>query len=541
MVQLAIEIMSTHIGFWRSCAETLSRSSAVFVYTTLDSQAIIQSDWSTVPQPQRILLRELARPLWVWVSSSVLGLLELFWCRESAPHNSVAKSRRCRWWRAYSAWTTTTGRFQADRARLEFKGFSDIPRHTLEGLQFEHRNHSSSSRSVRDERNTMTGMTLLESAQHTGAGRLSDYSDVPLHQQPVGTFISLYAGAGGLDIGFSLAGFAPHWVSELNANALATNDAAIEALSVSLPHLRNRPYTSIAGDLLALPDSVMPREGSADLVIGGPPCQGFSVAGKMDPSDERSKHVFHFLDVVDLVKPKAFVMENVKALYENRRWASIRAALVQRADELGYDTTMTLANASHFGVPQARERMFFIGVKKMLGSAPALIPTTQDRPPTVREALAQLPQYGKPGNDSLCSAKITIAKAPVLRKSPFAGMLFNGAGRPLNLDAPSITLAASMGGNKTPIIDQNLLDGASESWVNDYHAELWRSEGAVETRHVPPHLRRLTVEEAAAIQTFPIGMDWHGSQSSRFRQIGNAVPPRLAFSAAEAVKKALSL
>jgi DNA (cytosine-5)-methyltransferase 1 len=371
---------------------------------------------------------------------------------------------------------------------------------------------------------------------------LSDYSDVPPLNESIGTFVSLYAGAGGLDIGFALAGFKPVWVSELDPFAAETHDAVFAELAQTRPHLAGHTYVSKVGDLLAIPLDELPNEGSADLVIGGPPCQGFSVAGKMDPNDERSKHVFHFLDIVERVQPKAFVLENVKALYENRRWASIRSALRERADALGYNTIMTLANASHFGVPQARERMLFIGVKRGLGAPVEPKRTSQNSPPTVRQALNQLPAYGERGNDTACTAKITPAKSPVLRRSQYAGMLFNGAGRPLNLEAPSFTLAASMGGNKTPIIDQQVLqDATSASWVTEYHARLLDTKGRAVTESIPPALRRLTVEEAAAIQTFPLGMRWAGPQSSKFRQIGNAVPPRLGLAAAIAVKAALSL
>jgi DNA (cytosine-5)-methyltransferase 1 len=332
------------------------------------------------------------------------------------------------------------------------------------------------------------------------------------------------------------------WVSELDRFAMESHDAVFAELAKTRPHLRQHHYTSVVGDLLAVPTEELPRTGTADLVIGGPPCQGFSVAGKMDPNDERSKHVFHFLDVVERVQPKAFVLENVKALYENRRWSGIREGLRQRANAMGYETVMTLANASHFGVPQARERMLFIGVKSGVGFPMPPTPTTKTRPPTVRQALSQLPVYGQPGNDTRCTAKITPAKTPVLRRSQYAGMLFNGAGRPLNLEAPSFTLAASMGGNKTPIVDQRVLsDPTSPSWVSDYHFKLWESDGKAVTDSVPPALRRLTVEEAAAIQTFPVGMHWAGPQSSKFRQIGNAVPPRLAFAAALAVKASLGL
>lgn len=369
---------------------------------------------------------------------------------------------------------------------------------------------------------------------------LSDYRDVPKQDKPVGTFVSLYAGAGGLDIGFALAGFAPVWVSELDKNALDTHDAAFARLSMTRPHLRGWSYESQSGDLLSIPDHDLPKIDSADLIIGGPPCQGFSVAGKMNPKDERSKHVFHYMDMVKRIKPKAFVLENVKALYENKRWASVRKMLLERADKLGYNTVLTLVNASHFGVPQARERMLLLGVRKDIGEPVLPKPTTTTDTPTVREALSQLPHYGEPGNDSLCKARITTARTPVLRRSPFAGMLFNGAGRPLNLDKPSVTLAASIGGNKTPIIDQHALEfEKAEPWVVGYHRKLCEEGSDAVTSDVPTYLRRLTVEEAATIQTFPIGMKWYGPQSAKYRQIGNAVPARLALAVGEAMKIAL--
>lgn len=385
-------------------------------------------------------------------------------------------------------------------------------------------------------------VSQLRAQKARGGHSLSDYSDVPNYDEPVGTFVSLYAGAGGLDIGFALSGFAPVWVSELDQTALDTHDKAFAMLAKTRPHLRGHRYVSRSGDLLAIPEAELPREGVADVIIGGPPCQGFSVAGKMNPNDERSKHVFHFMDMIERIKPKGFVLENVKALYENKRWEGIRRMLLERADSLGYNTILTLVNASHFGVPQARERMLLLGVRKDVGDPVVPEPTTPTNVPSVREALSQLPRYGEPGNDSLCRARITTAKAPVLRRSPFAGMLFNGAGRPLNLDGPSVTLAASIGGNKTPIIDQRALEFEdTESWVVEYHAKLWKEGNRAVVCQVPEYLRRLTVEEAAAIQTFPLGMEWCGPQSAKYRQIGNAVPPRLALAVGEAVKIALHL
>lgn len=397
---------------------------------------------------------------------------------------------------------------------------------------------TASAHTARSAPGTSLSNTMKTNRRHP----LSDYSDVPKFDNPVGTYISLYAGAGGLDIGIALAGFAPIWVSELDKAALDTHDMAFTRLAKTRPHLQSHPYVSCPGDLLAIPEDELPKEGSADLIVGGPPCQGFSVAGKMNPDDARSKHVFHYMDMVERVKPKAFVLENVKALYRSKRWSGIRKMLLERASALGYNTSLTLVNASHFGVPQSRERMILLGVRKDIGKPILPKPTTPTDVPTVREALSQLPHYGESGNDSLCKARITTAKTPVLRRSPFAGMLFNGAGRPLNLDGPSVTLAASIGGNKTPIIDQRSLEsGNTESWVVKYHAKLWEKGNDAVVSDVPDYLRRLTVEEAAVIQTFPLGMQWCGSQSAKYRQIGNAVPPRLALAIGKAMREVLNL
>jgi DNA (cytosine-5)-methyltransferase 1 len=366
---------------------------------------------------------------------------------------------------------------------------------------------------------------------------LSDFGDVPSIGSDVGTFVSLYAGAGGMDIGFSLAGFRPTWVNELDHYAAATHESATRQLQAERPHLRGVLPRVHTGSLLDIPEGDLPTAGSADLVIGGPPCQGFSVAGKMDPDDQRSIHVFHFMEMVGRVRPKAFVMENVKALFENQRFSLIRERLADRAEELGYSAEMFLCNASHFGVPQARERMLFIGI--LDGSPSRPTPSSKDNPPTVREALAQLPAFGMPGNDGICPAKVTPAKSPVMRRSPYAGMLFNGAGRPMDPDAPAPTVPASMGGNRTPIVDQEQLDTGTDPWVLKYHAHL--RNGGKPRKSIPKRMRRLTVQEASAIQTFPLGMTWVGPQTVQFRQIGNAVPPRLALAAAENLKGDLGI
>lgn len=340
-------------------------------------------------------------------------------------------------------------------------------------------------------------------------------------------FVSSYTGAGGMDLGFIQAGFTPVWANDIDRWAVATYKEMLENLGLSHSH-------ATVGDIRG---QDLPAAGCADLVIGGPPCQGFSVAGRMNPQDPRSRHVWDFLGLVKRVKPTAFVMENVKALAVNKRWSGLIESLMAEATDMGYQVSLHVLNAAHFEVPQARERMFLIGIPEGLPE-PQMIPVTSENPPTVRQALEALPPLGDIGNNSLCAAKVTLAKNPVLRRSPYAGMLFNGQGRPLNLDGPAITLPATMGGNRTPIIDQLQLDHGGEHWIIGYHKRLW-DERKKALRKVPARLRRLSVQEAAALQTFPQWVDWQGPQSAQYRQVGNAVPPTLAFHVARAVKASI--
>lgn len=335
------------------------------------------------------------------------------------------------------------------------------------------------------------------------------------------TAISLYSGAGGLDLGFVEAGFEVLWANDADPYAVQTYNA-------------NVGEHAVCGDVLGV---LMP-DVSPDVVIGGPPCQGFSVIGRMRSDDPRSRHVFNFFEIVEQLRPRAFVMENVKALGLNPRWEPLRRELRERAEGLGYETTLMVLNASHYGVPQARERMFLVGVP----GGPALDvpkPTTADRPPTVREALGLLPRFGEPGNDTMTGARVVPTRDPVMRPTAHRGsLLFNGSGRPLDLDQPAKTLPASMGGNATPIIDQEELEHGAEPWVVGYHRHL--ADGGAPFDEAPPRLRRLTVEECAVLQSFPTGFQFQGPRVAQYRQVGNAVPPRLAHAVASALYAVLA-
>src|SRR3989344_7434926 len=200
------------------------------------------------------------------------------------------------------------------------------------------------------------------------------------------TAISLFSGAGGMDVGFSRGGFKVLWANDIDKDSCET-------------YALNHGEVIKCGDLRSYFDELESFKG-VDLVFGGPPCQGFSVAGKMDPNDERSKLVFSFMDVVEKIKPRAFVMENVKALGALEKWSEVRSELLRKAHKLGYSfAQIIILNATEFGVPQKRERMFFIGIRDIDTSKfnlSSLLEKYKRSAPKVGEIIKELGIAGNP-------------------------------------------------------------------------------------------------------------------------------------------------
>lgn len=331
-----------------------------------------------------------------------------------------------------------------------------------------------------------------------------------------------------MDVGFTRAGVEVVSANDLDRDACLTYEA-------------NHPSGIIkCGDITQNLTDVYRFEG-VDIVFGGPPCQGFSVAGKMNPDDPRSKLLWVFMETVELTKPRAFVCENVKALAVLDKWAEIRQKLFHLASQLGYKYKLIVLNSSDFGVPQSRERMFLIGFRDIedISDLEAQFDRYKKPSPTVRDIVLPLGIAGSENNQRTCNAKVTIAAKPVMRRSPYAGMMFNGQGRPLNPDKYSCALHASMGGNKTPIIDEDHCYFGQDSWVEWYHSYLMKGGEPLTLDAAPKRLRRLTIDEALRIQTFPHDYQFIGGQSSIYRQIGNAVPCDLAQVVAQVVRDVL--
>lgn len=252
--------------------------------------------------------------------------------------------------------------------------------------------------------------------------------------------ISLFSGAGGLDLGFEKAGFDIVYANELNVASAATWKA----------NRRRNEGAMHQGDIAAKMDEIELLQ-DIDVVFGGPPCQGFSIAGKMQEDDPRNQLVHIFMTVVERVRPRVFVMENVKALGVHPKWEKTRSSLLQKAEQLGYDADYAVFQVADYGVSENRERVLFVGVDSSKGSSSVFFDSIEQHkcsPPSLREVFGKVGAYGTDANPASSTAKVTVAKKPVLRGSAYSGMLVNGAGRPLNLEAVSPTLTASMGGEQ---------------------------------------------------------------------------------------------
>lgn len=335
--------------------------------------------------------------------------------------------------------------------------------------------------------------------------------------------LDLFAGAGGLSIGITEAGFKPVGAVEVLTDAATTYESHHD-VEVNRRRLEEIPK----GDLRALGSNVR-------VVVAGPPCQPWSTGGHRLASLDSRDGFPALLRALDVIRPEAFLIENVAGL-ERGVTRPYFLTLVKRLEELGYDVAAKTLDAADYGVPQHRRRLFLVGLNGAHFKFPEATHGPGREKPwvTARDVLGHEP-LGEP-NESI----ITYAKRPHIRPSPYDGLLFNGGGRPINLDAPARTILSSAGGNKTPFLD---LDGD----VPGYHARLWDRDAQRPRSNYRQRVRRgrlrsarrITVEECAALQSLPADLQFSGTRSIQYKLVGNAVPPKLASAVAKALYNAL--
>jgi DNA (cytosine-5)-methyltransferase 1 len=312
--------------------------------------------------------------------------------------------------------------------------------------------------------------------------------------------LDIFSGAGGLSIGLEQAGFQIVAGAEWDRDACETFAKAHPAADV------------IEGDVNAVP--FRRWRDDVDVLVGGPPCQPWSTGGKRlgeaDPRDGWPA----FLRALSDVRPRAFVAENVAGFAVGARKERF-GSLIRELEALGFRVVASVVNAADYGVPQRRRRLLIVGLR----DGPFEFPAASHGP---GRALPWVPAGDFIGTEPIGvpnPSQVRFARSPDIRPNPYDGHVYNGGGRPIDLARPAPTLLASMGGNKTPWVDGNCV-------VPEYHAHL--AAGGAPRAGVVPGARRITLEEAALLQTFPTGMQFAGTRSSCYRQIGNAVPPALA-------------
>lgn len=312
------------------------------------------------------------------------------------------------------------------------------------------------------------------------------------------TFIEVCAGCGGLSTGFIEAGFTPLLINELESTfckSLKTNHPGANIVQGSMTDLNLSSYT-----------------GRVDVLMGGIPCQAFSQAGeRRGLEDPRGQLLLHFNTLIRQCEPNVFLVENVKGLVSHNRGGTLASVMNLFENDGMYTLTYQVLNAHDYEVPQKRERVIIVGVRTSLGRPFTYPPkhtvklTLNDvlhnvpespcasYPPNKRAVMALVPQGG-------CWVDLPsdIQRAYMGERSLAAGGGKRGIARRLALNAPSLTLTTSPAQKQTE-------------------------------RCHPTETRPLSVREYARIQTFPDTYVFHGSTAQQYKQIGNAVPVRLAY------------
>lgn len=375
------------------------------------------------------------------------------------------------------------------------------------------------------------------------------------------SFIDLFAGAGGLSLGLEQAGFTPIFVNEIVAQYNET-------------YRKNRNLSDdqyYVGDIKSLNENIdqyMPRFKDVDLVCGGPPCQGFSMANRQRVIDDPRNQLYkEYLKLLAAVRPKFFIMENVRGM--SNKWDEIKGNfdtfLNDGHDDKKYQFSSHLMYAEDFGVPQHRERFIVIGNR--LGIDPEKVFEEifkfKRTSYVLKDALEGLPALGQKkekGRNSIedeqtgftmCDFKYLKTEFyQFLNGDKDISVLYNHKNRYNNDRDVEIYRRLPQGGNS---LHESIVDIMPYTSRNDIFKDKYfkLEEGKIcktITSHMkfdcnmyihPWYSRGLSPREAARLQTFPDDYIFYGPQNSWYAQIGNAVPVKLAAAIGKGIVKFL--
>lgn len=306
--------------------------------------------------------------------------------------------------------------------------------------------------------------------------------------------VELFAGAGGLALGLENAGFSHELLVEIDKNAAATLK-------------KNRPNWNVCCDDAK---NVKYKKGQAEIVTGGFPCQAFSFAGKkLGFEDARGTLFFELARAVKEIQPIIAVGENVKGLLKHENGKTLKA-MIGIMDDLGYSVMTRVLRAQYLDVPQKRERLIILCVKKTL-NIPFIFPLEKNYTVSLSDALKNVPASE--------GQKYPPIKKKILDKIPPGGYWRD---LPDRLQREYMGASYFMGGGKTGMARRLSWDEPSLTLTCS------PAQKQTERCH-PEETRPLTVREYARIQSFPDSWEFEGSVSSQYKQIGNAVAVNMGY------------
>jgi len=310
------------------------------------------------------------------------------------------------------------------------------------------------------------------------------------------TFIEVCAGAGGLSSGLIKSGFTPVLLNDNNKDCCETlkrNHEGIKVICCSMDKLDLKDYKN-----------------KVDLLTGGVPCQSFSQAGQRKGLDDpRGELMMKFAEMIHTLEPKLFMIENVKGLTTHDKGKTLDAILLELNKENKYTISHKVLNAAYFDVPQKRERIFIVGVRKDLNKK-FTFPKESEKMKLLNTVLQDVPYS--------LGAKYNEEKISLFKQIPQGGCWVN---LPETLQRGYLGKSYESGGGKRGILYRLSLEKPSLTLLCS------PSQKQTERCH-PLEERPLTIREYARIQTFPDDYEFIGSMASQYKQIGNAVPVELA-------------
>ncbi|MDZ5507818.1 DNA (cytosine-5-)-methyltransferase [Staphylococcus capitis] len=321
-------------------------------------------------------------------------------------------------------------------------------------------------------------------------------------------YVDLFAGAGGFSLGFEQAGFENIFSVEFDSNIAKTyekNFPKNKMIVSDIKELNNNKIIDLVKDI------------DVDVVIGGPPCQGFSLAGKIGRTfveDERNSLFKEFVRMVEVIKPKIFVMENVARMLSHNKGNTI-IEIKEAFENIGYIVNYKVLQAADYSVPQKRSRIFIVGTMKKIFH----FPLPHNKVINVKEAIDDLPILKSGEHSNIPNHFAMNHSEQMLKKMSYVTDGGNREMIPEELRPKSGDIRKYIRYDSTK---------PSVTITGDMRKVFHYSQN-----------RALTSRELARLQSFPDDFIFVGSSISVQQQIGNAVPPNLAYEVAKMVRQSL--